>query len=335
MSTKSTQLAIMGLGQWGSNIIRVCQSMKIPITGVDPSPSVLHSVRNQYPGIPLSKDTRSVLRNPYITGVVIATPSSTHFRLAREALSKGKHVLVEKPMTQDIKEAEILVFAAKKAKRILMIDHTYLFSPSIQRVRSLIASGKLGTVFRVMSRRVSNGIIRPDSSVLWDLAPHDITIGSYLFDHPPQSARVLDYYPRDQTPLDALIEFTFPKSVTYVSHISWIMPKKERELTVIGTKGVVIIRWIGIKETLRLYPHAQTEKNQDLYDKAIAIRLPPVEPLRAVIEQFMASIRDDRPPISDAVQGHMVTSIITRLYRSMAHRPRTQTVRESARRPGR
>jgi len=244
-----------------------------------------------------------VMKDPTIYAVIIATPTSTHYEVARTALSSGKHVFVEKPMTQNMEEAKKLRSQARKKGRILMVDHTYVYSPALRTAKRLIKKGVLGTIRTISSVRVGPGIIRPDSTVLWDLAPHDISICWFLLDAYPLSSRILT---KDRAPEPdghtRTLELTYPNNIRATVKVSWVAPKKIRNLTIRGTKGTLSISWKNAEELLTLT--SRTKQRIPTQKR---------EPLEMAIRHFLRHIQQSTTPLTDAGHGIRVIGIISEL----------------------
>ena len=184
-------IGVLGYGYWGPNIVR--NLVSLPQASVswicDLNPKVLTMIPRQYPTIKTTKNIDDVFGDPKTHAVVIVTPPSTHFALAKAALRSGKHVLVEKPMTQTAKESRSLLSIARAKKKILMVDHTFLYTPAVRKLKEIIDRGTLGRVFYVDSVRTNLGLFQKDSNVVSDLAVHDFSIMDYLFGKPPSSVR--------------------------------------------------------------------------------------------------------------------------------------------------
>ena len=311
-------IAVFGLHTWGEHIIRICHTLGLTITGLDPDVTIRRHITNTYPFVTLQNDADTIFHDPTITACIITSPSSTHFTLAKKALCAGKHVLVEKPMTQNTTEAALLVTLAAKYRRRLMTDHTFLFSPALRKAAYLIRSGRIGSLLHIRTERSGPGPIRPDSSVIWDLAPHDISIGWLLTGQYPIRARILNAVSvSSNKPYDADIELSFSSGATFHGHISWIMPQKARHITIIGTKASVTIEWKESEEIL-LYQIMAHQKSTGMYYKPFK----PVsvkqnkEPLLQTVEYFLSSLATPTTPLTDGTHAYEVIRVIAALNAS-------------------
>jgi len=311
-------VAIFGLHTWGEHIIRICHRLGLTITGLDPDVAIRRYITNTYPFVTLQNDADTIFHDPTITACIITSPSSTHYMLAKKALRAGKHVLVEKPMTQNAKEAASLVTLAATYRRRLMVDHTYLFSPALRKARQMIRSGRIGSLLYIRSERSGPGPIRPDSSVIWDLAPHDISVAWLLTGQYPTSARIIDAAPAFAIgPYDADIELGYPSGIIFHGHISWIMPQKIRHITIVGTKASVTIEWKESEETL-LYQKVAHRTSAGMYYKTsqpVPVKRD-IEPLFQTVEYFLSSLATPTTPLTDGTHAQEVIRIITKLNAS-------------------
>lgn len=296
-------VAVFGLSHWGKHFIRILQKLRVPTVGVDPDPKKIEVLRNEFPLVTYHSSPARAMKDPRIYAVIIATPTSTHYKVAKTALSSGKHVFVEKPMTQNTGEAKKLLSLARKKDRILMVDHTYVYSPALDTAKRLIKKGMIGAIRTISSVRVGPGIIRHDSTVLWDLTPHDISICWFLLGAYPLSSRILT---KDRAPEPdghtRTLELTYPGNVRATVKVSWVAPKKIRRLTIRGTKGTLTISWKNAEELLILT--SRTKRR---------VPTPKREPLEMAIRHFLSRIHSGIPPLTDAEHGIRVIGIISEL----------------------
>jgi predicted dehydrogenase len=237
-------LAQLGVGYWGPNLLRnLSASKRCSVkTVVDLSAERREYVRRLYPGIQATDTTDSVLQDPEVTAIVIATPVATHFDLATKALKAGKHILVEKPIATTVREVEEIGTLAKERGLVAMVGHTFLFSPPVRHVKALIDSGALGDVQYICSQRLNLGRIRSDVDALWNFAPHDISIIQYWLDEPtPLSVtRHGAAYIQDAVAEVVFLNITYPNNIVANIHVSWLDPRRVRSMIVVGTKKMVV-----------------------------------------------------------------------------------------------
>ncbi len=300
-------IAIVGLGEWGEKLVRIATHLNVPIHGFDIESSKTRRIKRLYPMLETHTSAASLLNDARISAVMIATPPLTHYMLSRRALIAGKHVLIEKPMTQSVSQAQALTTLATASDRIIMVDHTYIFSPALTRVRRLVHSDFIGRLIRIESVR-NGGHPRKDSSVLWDFAPHDITIAQFLMGALPTGVQTLALPYKKNTLLDdATIQLVFTDSdVRYLAHVSWNDSTKTRSLICVGEKASLTLSWDGTRETL----------THDVSGTRRLIHTAQKEPLEEMFLHFISSIRSGKQPVSNGEMGYQVVRIIAALHES-------------------
>jgi predicted dehydrogenase len=323
------KIGVIGCHYWGPKIIRNFKSLEdceVEIVS-DLDVENLKEIESKYPGIKTTKDYKLILNNPQIEAVSIVTPASTHYSLAKEFLSAGKHVLTEKPMAIKVKEAEELIFIAKEKNKILMVGHTFEYSPIIRKIKEIIKSGELGDIYFIYSSRVNLGLHRPDVNVLWDLAPHDISILTYLLDKNPinVSARGKSFLRKGLEDF-AFIEFEFPGEVISHVHVSWLSPIKERRMIIIGSKKMLLYDDVNSEQPLAVYDKGidsvifkeSNQKNVSYYDKGMYLpRISQGEPLKIECQHFIDCIRENKPPLTNGRRGMEVLKILESIQKSL------------------
>jgi predicted dehydrogenase len=237
-------IAQIGVGYWGPNLLRnIVSSKRCTVTKVvDLSSERRDYVRGLYPAITASDNVDEIMNDPGIHGIVIATPVATHFDLAMKALISGKHILVEKPMARSTAEVEEMGRLAKKKHLVAMVGHTFLYNAAVRYVKKLIDSGELGEIRYIYSRRLNLGRIRSDVDALWNFAPHDISIIQYWLDNPvPLSVvrRGVGYI-QDKVDDVVFLNIMYPNKVMANIHVSWLDPQRDRSITIVGSKKMVI-----------------------------------------------------------------------------------------------
>jgi predicted dehydrogenase len=307
-------LAVVGYGYWGPNIVRnAMERSDIDLWGVcELSPDRAAKFISHYPGIRTCSSFDDVLEDPTVDAVAIATPPSTHYALADRALSAGKHVLVEKPLATTAADAESLIEQARRNDRVLMPGHTFLYSPAVNKVRELIAADELGEIYFVTSARMNLGIYQR-GGVINDLAPHDLSILLYWLNEPivnvATSARSV-FEP--EVPTTAFLTLTFASGTTANVQISWLAPRKVREMIIVGSRRMVQYDDAAMDGAVRIYDrgmelsdpanfgeHQLTYRSGDM----IAPRLDAAEPLSLELADFVQAITLGSTPRSDAPLG--------------------------------
>ena len=311
------RFGIIGWGYWGPKISRNLDTLpNATVTMVaDSDINRLSSLQINQPRIKTTTQASDVFTSD-IDAVVIVTPVRTHFQLARQALLHGKHVLVEKPLTNNVEEAEELVALAQEQQRVLMVGHTFEYNPAVNELRKLIQSGDLGRIYSIEAERLNLGLFRNDINVIWDLAPHDISILLYLMGKKPVNIKVqahahLQRHIEDVAHLDLKYEDGMSAHV----HVSWLHPCKTRRVTVIGDARMAVYDDVNKAEMLKIY-----NKGADVHADPVvsyrhgAITIPhfdEIEPLRLECEDFANAIHTGTQPRANGEVGLEVVKILT------------------------
>ncbi len=315
-------IAIIGFGYWGPNLVRNFSAVKDCSirTVVDFREERLRIVRQNYPNISTSTQIDDVMSNSAIDAIVIATPVFTHFELAQKALINGKHVLLEKPMTSSVAEAEALIELASKHQKVLMVDHTFLYTGAVQKMKQMIESGVIGNVQYFDSTRINLGLFQPDVNVLWDLAPHDISILNYLKKEKPFSIQATGIS-HTKNNIENIAYLTVNYTSDFIAHFncSWSSPVKIRMLLVGGDEKMIVFNDLEPTEKIKVYDTGYShktdeEKNKILVDYRIGdIYLPKIdnkEALSGMANDFISAITQQTIPISNFQSGLEVIRIL-------------------------
>lgn len=318
----TVNVALVGLGYWGPNLARNLVSLKGAglHTLCDLQPSRLAQFGRQYPGVKTSSDVQSVLNDPEIQAVVIATPVHTHFDLALAALRAGKHVMVEKPLAQTSEQCRKLIAAADEKKLIVMAGHVFLYNAAVRKVKEYIDSGHLGTIYYIYSQRLNLGIIRKDVNALWNFAPHDLSIINYWLGAAPESVSSRGFsYIQPGIEDVVFMNLSYPGGVGANVHISWLDPHKVRSMTVVGSERMVVYDDVNADARIVLYDKGVTKKPLDaslgkfetfaefqLLLRAGDVLIPKidfVEPLKIECQHFVDCVATGSPPLTDGVEA--------------------------------
>ena len=311
-----TRISLIGCGHWGPNYIRILQFMEdVEVVSIcDREKKTLERVRKQYPALQATTDSASVFEDPGIDAVIIATPASTHYELVKKALGAAKHVLVEKPLALTLSEAGELVRLAAESKRILMVGHTFLYNPAVRKMKEYVDRGTLGKIYYLVAARTHLGLIRTDVSALWDLAPHDISIFSYLLGETPKKVSAVGASCLKAGFQDlAFVNLFYNEHVLGNIHISWVDSNKLRQVAVIGSKARILFDDLNPLERLRIFekgvsldkPYATFGEFQLLLRDGdiLSPKIEAEEPLRNVCAEFLHSIRTGKQPLADGRNG--------------------------------
>ena len=285
----------------------------------------LNLLKKNYPSIKTTTDVNAIFDDKSIDAVVIAVPISSHFKLAKKALEQGKHVLVEKPMTASLKNSQALVDLAKKKKRILMVDHTFLYTDAVQKIKKAIGKGEIGRVKYFDSTRINLGLFQKDVNVLWDLAAHDISILLYLISEKPQTVSATGVS-HTKNKIENIAFMTLKYKLGFIAHFdcSWSSPVKVRQTLIGGSKKMIIYNDLEPTEKIKIYDSGyQLKKNKSeiLVDYRIGdIQIPKIdlkEGLSSMASDFIYSIKTGKKPISNSQLGLEVVKILTLADQSM------------------
>jgi len=324
-----THVAVIGYGYWGPNIVRNFSNIpNIRISWVcDLNPKALSQVRNAYPAIQTTSRLDDVWNDASTDAVVIVTPTATHFPLTQQALKHGKHVLLEKPMTQTSSDAKKLVYLAKRQKKMLMVDFTFMYTPAIQKIKSLIEKKALGDIYYVDSVRTNLGILQKDSNVIYDLATHDFSIMDYLFEETPTTIAATGITHRElKQETVAHIAATY-KNVFLHCHVSWLSPIKIRRMIFVGTKKMLTYDDIEPSEKIKIYDKGVSfvKDPKESYQLRIGYRsgdvtvphLPIEEGLSGMANEFVRAIQRNKKPMTDGEMGVRVVRCLEKATESL------------------
>jgi predicted dehydrogenase len=317
-------VAVVGLGYWGPNWVRNFQQGQFArrIVACDLDETRRAHVSQLYSDLETTSRFEDVLSDPDIEGIVVATPVSTHYKMARRALEANKSVLVEKPLATSSQEAEELLNLARERKKVLMVGHTFEYSAPVLKMREIIASGELGDVFYVSSVRANLGLFQRDVNVTWDLATHDISIILNLMGgRMPEavSCQGESHYGNGIEDV-AMLTLRFERNIIAFVHVSWLDPDKIRRTTVVGSRKMLVYDDLATQEKIRIYDKGVTaQKYYDTFGdfqfsyRYGDIKIPRIEerePLRLECEHFVKCIRTGATPTTDGANGLRVVSVL-------------------------
>jgi len=316
------KVAVIGFGYWGPNIVRNFNSqLNCDVEYVvDSSDERLAIVNKDYPSTKTTRNLDDVIFNSNIDAVVIATPVYTHYDIAKKALCSGKHVLIEKPMTSSVKEADELIDLSIKLNKVLMVDHTFLYTGAVQKISSIIKNDFIGKVQYIDSTRINLGLFQPDVNVLWDLAPHDISIVNHIVDDKPYSVQSVGVS-HTNNDIENIGYLTLNYSSNMISHFhcSWTSPVKIRKFLIGGERKM--ISWDDMEPTEKIkvydtsYSHSSDEEKREiLVDYRVGDifvpKVPNKEALSELAKDFLSSISDGTDPISNYISGINVIKVL-------------------------
>jgi predicted dehydrogenase len=331
MITTPIGVAVVGYGYWGPNVVRnIVERPEFRLMGLcERDPARCEEFLRRHPDHAVEADLDLLLLDPRVQAVSIATPPRTHFELVRRALEAGKHVLVEKPLATTVAQAEELIEVAGRVDRVLMPGHTFVYSPPVNKVRELIHSGELGDVYFVTSSRMNLGLYQADG-VISDLAPHDLSILLYWLDRPvTHIAAAGQSVFQDGVPETAFLTVTFAGGTTANVQISWLAPRKMRQMVVVGSKRMVQYEDTSSDESVRIYDrgldvsvteapatfgeYQLTYRSGDI----VVPRIEAAEPLGLELADFARAIRTGQEPRSNSRLGLEIVRALEAAHISM------------------
>jgi len=328
-NSSTLKIGVVGYGYWGPNVVR--NFYNVPNAAVvavaDVSPKSLERVRGVYPSMEVTTDADDILTNPNIDAVAIVTPISHHYPLSKKALENGKHIFVEKPFTASVAEAEELIELAESKNLKIMVDHTFLFTGAVRKIRELIDNGTLGKLYYYDSTRVNLGIFQHDSNVVWDLAPHDLSIIDYLIPDPPSAVVATGEKHVNGEEDMAFITMYFPGKVIAHLNINWLSPVKVRTTLIGGEKRMLVWNDLEADEKIRVYDKGIERSGGNApYDVRVIYRtgdlwVPRVEQVEALsleARYFVECIQKNETPFNDGISGLRVVQMIEAINQSMA-----------------
>ena len=318
-------IGLIGCGYWGPNLIRNFTKAKgcRLVAIADRRPERLEAVHYMNPAMRTTVNAEELIESDSIDAIVIATPISTHFPLAKACLENGKHVFIEKPLTRTSAEAQELIFLAKKHGTVLMVDHTFIYSGAVRRLRSIIESGDLGDVYYYDSVRLNLGLFQPDVNALWDLAPHDFSVLSYVLQR--KAKRV---WASGSSPVrwngwkrESIVYVTAALEGDTMAHfhLNWLSPVKLRRTLIGGSRKMVVYDHLDADNQIKIFDKGVDVLEDDARYKVLVqyrtgdVLVPKVdqtEPLEIATQHFVDCIRDGQTPITDGIAGLRVVELL-------------------------
>jgi predicted dehydrogenase len=331
MMTKPLNIGVVGLGYWGPNLARNFNALPNCIlkTVCDLSEDRLKHITSLYPQAKGESDFDNLLQDPDLDAIVIATAVKFHHPLAKAALLAGKHVFIEKPLASSTEQSEELVAIAREKGLILMVGHTFLYSPAIRKIKEIVDSGDIGDIRYICARRLNLGLFQKDINVAWDLAPHDISIILHIMGERPHSINCqgsAHITPGIEDVTCMSLKFSNERSA--IIHSSWLDPRKVREMTIVGSKRMIAYDDVAQQEKIKIFdarverpPHYDTfaefhyaYHHGDIYAPSIQ----QVEPLKTECQHFIDCINSGQTPLTSGVDGTEVVRILEASSESLA-----------------
>lgn len=330
-------IGVVGYGYWGPNLARnFCKAPHCRLVAIcDQSEARRETAGKSYPGCLTTRSFPDLLDNPDIQAIAIATPAATHYELARQAFLAGKDVLVEKPMTRTVAEAESLVHLARHTGRLLAVDHTFLFTDAVRKIKELLDSGDLGRLLYIDSVRTNLGLFHPDHNVILDLAPHEISIVLHLVNRDPVSVQANGVcHTRNGIENLAYVHLEFDDGFIAHFHLNWLAPVKIRQTLIAGSRQMIVYDDMERSEKVKVYNKGvalpPNEKVDAMYPAAINYRtgdmvaphLENHEALAVETAHFVDCVRTRKPPLVPGEDGLRVVRILEACQRSLKNNGR-------------
>jgi predicted dehydrogenase len=333
---KQTTIGVIGCGYWGPNLLRnFSENEDASLRWMcDLDERRLEMLGRRYPSAKTTPDYRKLLSDPQLDAIVIATPVSTHFNFAREALEAGKHVLMEKPFTANVAEAEQLIELAERNELALMVDHTFIYTGAVHKIKEVVASGELGELLYFDSIRINLGLFQRDINVVWDLAPHDLAIMDFIIDRQPLfvTATGSCHVERGIENI-AYVMLRFTDEFIAHFHFNWLSPVKIRRTLIAGSRRMIVYDDIEPTEKIRIYDKGvmvtrseEAADKEDAYRTLVSYRtgdvwvpqLDSTEALHYVCREFLSAITEKRPPLTDGHSGLRVVRLLEAAQQSIS-----------------
>jgi predicted dehydrogenase len=327
-------IGVIGYGYWGPNIVRNFQSVEMGCVKAvsDLNPKLLAKAKKIYPSLHTTTDCHEILRSPDIDAVAVITPVATHYTLVKEALENGKHVFVEKPFTDNVAHAVELVELAERKKRKIMVDHTFLFTGAVNKIKELMDQDVLGTIYYYDSMRVNLGLFQTDVNVIWDLAPHDLSIMQHLIKAKPQALVATGERHVNGKEDVAYITVYFEKNIIAHFNVNWLSPVKVRSTLIGGEKKMLVWNDLEPDEKIRIYDKGIKEikksngSENGIYEMLVSYRMGDIwaprieqtEALKLETQYFVDCVERDENPFNDGVAGLEIVQMLEAADASLA-----------------
>lgn len=315
------KIGVIGYGYWGPNIVRNLHNVggAQVVSICDKNEKSLQRARQSYPNLHCTTETSEVLNSSEIDAVAIITPVWTHFELAKSALENGKHVFVEKPFTASAQQAKTLIDLAAKKHLQIMVDHTFLFTGAVRKIRQLMDEGALGNLYYYDSTRVNLGLFQHDVNVIWDLAPHDLSIMDYLIEGQPEAVVATGEKHLNGHVDVAFVTVYFPDNVIAHINVNWLSPVKVRTTLIGGEKKMLVWNDLEADEKIKVYDKGVQKGNgQGIYDLLVSYRsgdmwapkVEQTEALKAELSYFVDCLEKNEMPHNDGEAGLQVVQML-------------------------
>jgi len=332
------RIGVIGYGYWGPNIVRNFHSQDNceVVLVADHNPNCEARLKKMFPAVGFTTDENQILTSPEIDVVAVVTPVWTHFELAKKALENGKHVFVEKPFTYNVAQGEQLVELAERKNLKIMVDHTFLFTGAVRKIKELVDKKELGDLYYYDALRVNLGLFQHDVNVIWDLAPHDLSIMDYVIGEKPEAVVATGEKHLNGVEDVAFITVYFPKRIIAHVNVNWLSPVKVRTTLIGGEKKMLVWNDLEADEKIRIYDKgvSMSTNPSNLHQLLVSYRsgdmwapqVEQVEALRAEITYFINCIEGNSKPFNDGEAGLRIVQILAAADRSIRNRGEAVTL---------
>jgi predicted dehydrogenase len=325
------RFGVIGYGYWGPNIVRNLRGLEgCQVVGIcDLTPAARKRIQAAHPGIPVHSDYLELAKSSEVDAVAVITPVWTHYELTKAALENGKHVFVEKPFTSNAAQAEELINLATQKNLQIMVDHTFLFTGAVRKIHGLLQDGALGKLYYYDSTRVNLGLFQHDCNVIWDLAPHDLSIMNHLLHKDAEAISATGQAHLNAHEDIAFITAYFPDKMIAHVNVNWISPVKVRTTLIGGEKKMLVWNDLEADEKLKIYDKGVDVKSQEgVYNLLVSYRsgdmwapqVEQVEALRLELEYFVECLQKGERPFNDGCAGWKVVRMLEAASKSLAKR---------------
>jgi len=325
------RFGVIGYGYWGPNIVRNLRGLEgCQVVGIcDQTPAARKRIQSAHPGIRVHSDFQELVKSRDVDAIAVITPVWTHYELTKAALENGKHVFVEKPFTSNAAQAEELINLAEQKNLQIMVDHTFLFTGAVRKIQKLLADGTLGNLYYYDSTRVNLGLFQHDCNVIWDLAPHDLSIMNHLLHKDADAISATGQAHLNGYEDIAFITAYFPDKMIAHINVNWISPVKVRTTLIGGEKKMLVWNDLEADEKLKVYDKGVDVKSQEgVYNLLVSYRsgdmwapqVEQVEALKLELEYFVECIRKSKVPFNDGRAGLKVVRMLEAADKSLAKR---------------
>jgi predicted dehydrogenase len=325
------KFGVIGYGYWGPNIVRNLRALEgCQVVGIcDQAPAARKRIQAAHPGVPVYSDCNELITSSDVDAIAVVTPVWTHYELAKAALENGKHVFVEKPFTSTTAQGEELINLAEQKRLQIMVDHTFLFTGAVRKIQKLLAEGMLGKLYYYDSTRVNLGLFQHDCNVIWDLAPHDLSIMNHLLHKEAEAISATGQAHLNGHEDIAFITAYFPDNVIAHINVNWISPVKVRTTLIGGEKKMLVWNDLEADEKLKIYDKGVDVKSQEgVYNLLVSYRsgdmwapqVEQVEALRLELGYFLECISNGQKPCNDGVAGLRVVKMLEAATESLRQR---------------